>query len=301
MCNPTASDWKFLSSKRAVLLAGPTASGKSRLAMEIAMATGGTIVNADALQVYSCWRILTARPTADDEATAPHALYGHVARQDKYSVGNWLVEVERLLLQPDIAPLIVVGGTGLYFTALTEGFSYIPPLDPSVSRASADEMSKRGLEGLIRDLESNDPESLARIDPSNTARVRRAWEVWHGTGRGMAYWQSAPPMPLLRPADCKSIVLCLDRNLLARRIEERLEVMLELGLLEECRAALINWNPSLQSSQAIGAKQFIAHLNGELSLENAAELTAIATRQFAKRQRTWFRNRMKHWAWLEVE
>ena len=289
-----------LASKRAILIAGPTASGKSRLAMEIASATGGIVVNADALQVYSCWRILTARPTPQDEAKLPHSLYGHVQRRQKYSVGAWLKEIGRLLEEPADAPRVIVGGTGLYFSALAEGLSYIPEIPADVSSESADALSKRGLEGLLSDLAANDPSSLSRIDRSNTARVRRAWEVWRSTGRGLAFWQSVPGTPLLRNEDCERLVLSPDRSLLDCRIRRRLEEMLDIGLLEECEAAMDEWDSSLPSSRAIGAKQFLAHLNGRCTLEDAVESTAVATRQYAKRQRTWFRNRMKDWNWLET-
>ena len=287
-----------LSSKRAILIAGPTASGKSRLAMEIAFATGGTVVNADALQVYSCWRILTARPTPQDEARLPHALYGHVQRKQKYSVGTWLKEVGRMLEEPADTPRVIVGGTGLYLTAITEGLSFIPQIPAEISAECADALSNRGLDGLLRDLEANDPSSLSRIDRSNAVRVRRAWEIWRSTGRGIAYWQSVPGTPLLRNEECERLVLSPDRGVLDRRIRRRLDEMLALGLLEECEAAMDNWDSSLPSSQAIGARQFLAHLNGSCSLEDAVEMTAIATRQYAKRQRTWFRNRMKDWNWL---
>ncbi|MDE0532947.1 MAG: tRNA (adenosine(37)-N6)-dimethylallyltransferase MiaA [Albidovulum sp.] len=289
---------KHLSAKRAILIAGPTASGKSQLAMKIASALGGMIVNADALQVYSCWRILTARPTPQDEAKVPHSLYGHVQRTEKYSVGAWLKEIERLLSETTATPIVIVGGTGLYFTALTDGFSFIPAVPRSVTTECDDAVSERGLEGLLRDLAENDAESLSRIDRSNAARVRRAWEVWRSTGRGIAYWQSLPGTPVLKVDECERLVLNPERDSLARRIGIRLETMLDHGLIEECKAAVGEWDPSLPSSRAIGAKQFISHLAGELSLDEAIELTEIATRQYAKRQRTWFRNRMKGWNWI---
>ena len=275
--------------KRHLLIAGPTASGKSALAMDVARAQGGLIVNADALQVWSCWRVLTARPSPDDEAAAPHALYGHVPPGAAYSVGDWLREVEGLLDRR----LIVVGGTGLYLTALTKGLAHVPPT-PAAIRAEGDARLalEGGLERMVADL---DAPTRARIDIRNPARVQRAWEVLTATGRGLADWQADTPPPLIAPGDAQRIVVTADRDWLADRIAQRFRLMMRQGALEEARAMLPQWNPAQQWARAIGAPDLVAHLRGEIDLPTATERAIIATRQYAKAQRIWFRGRMKDW------
>ena len=278
-----------LSAQRHVLIAGPTASGKSALATEIAARQGGVVVNADALQVYGTWRVLSARPSAEEEALVPHRLYGHVARARAYSVGDWLREVEALL-QND--RLIIVGGTGLYFSALTEGLAVIPPVPPGI-RAEGDRLrAAEGLEGMLAEL---DTQTLARIDRANPMRVQRAWEVWRATGRPLSAWQDDTPPPLLAVEDAACYVLDAPKDWLTPRIERRFDSMLASGALEEARANLADWDPSLPSSKAIGAPELIAHLRGESTLGEAREQAIVATRQFAKRQRSWFRSRMSRW------
>ena len=276
---------------RPVLIAGPTASGKSALALEIAETQGGVIVNADAIQVYDNWRILTARPSAEDESRAPHALYGHVPRDADYSVGHWLREVAPFL--KDGPRPIITGGTGLYFTALTQGLADIPPTPPEI-RAKADaRVAEDGFESLLAEL---DAATAARIDRLNPMRVQRAWEVLHATGRPLAAWQDDTPPPLLSQEACTPILFDVDKDWLNARIARRFQQMLDLGALDEARANLDDWNPQRLSSKAIGAPELIAHLRGEMSLDEAAERATIATRQFAKRQRTWFRSKMGSWA-----
>ncbi|GAA6148952.1 tRNA (adenosine(37)-N6)-dimethylallyltransferase MiaA [Pseudooceanicola nitratireducens] len=278
-----------LSKDRPVLIAGPTASGKSALAMAIAERHGGVVVNADAIQVYDNWRVLTARPSAEDEARVPHLLYGHVARDHAYSVGEWLREVLTLLDGP--RP-IIIGGTGLYFAALTEGLAEIPGTPPEI-RTEADRIrAEDGLGALLKDL---DPQTLARIDQANPMRVQRAWEVWRSTGRPLAAWQDDTPPPALPTSEAETIVVDAPKDWLSPRIERRFDLMLAQGALEEARANLDGWDPALPSSKAIGAPELIAHLRGELTLDDARDRATIATRQFAKRQRTWFRARMKDW------
>lgn len=277
-----------LSKERTVLIAGPTASGKSALAMEIAARDGRVVVNADAIQVYDNWRVLTARPSAEDEAQVPHCLYGHVARDHAYSVGEWLREVAPLL---DRAP-VIVGGTGLYLSSLTEGLAEIPATPPEIREAGNALRMAEGLRAMLADL---DAETLSRIDCANPMRVQRAWEVWRATGRPLSAWQDDTPDPLL-PADrAETLVFDAPKGWLTPRIERRFDQMLELGALEEARANLETWDPALPSSKAIGAPELIAHLRGEMPLASAREAATIATRQFAKRQRTWFRARMASW------
>ena len=271
-----------------VLIAGPTASGKSALAMEVAARDGRTVVNADALQVYANWRILTARPSPADEAALPHALYGHVGRDATYSVGHWLRDVAPLLSRP----VVVVGGTGLYLSALTEGLADIPPTPPAI-RARADRLlAENGIGALLGAL---DPATAARIDTRNPARVQRARDVLHATGRGFANWQPGTGAPLLPLAQAQALVIRPDVDWLNARIDARFDAMIRDGALDEVRAQLPFWDPSLPSSRAIGAPGLVAHLRGELALEDAVAAAKTATRQYAKRQRTWFRSRMGDW------
>ena len=280
---------------RPVLIAGPTASGKSALALRIAQALGGAVVNADALQVWSCWRVLTARPSPEDEAAAPHLLYGHVAPGRAYSVGDWLAEVAGLLKQN--RPLVIAGGTGLYLTALTSGLAVIPPVPPQI-RAEGDAWLARG--GLSGMVEALDARTRAGLDLRNPARVQRAWEVLRATGRGLADWQAETPPPLVAPEAAQRIVLQMDRDRLARRIARRFDAMLDAGALEEVRQALPLWQPGAQWTRAIGAAELKDHLEGRTTLAEARERAIIATRQYAKSQRIWFRNRMRGWPTLEV-
>lgn len=287
------TNWlKTVSRERPVLIAGPTASGKSALAMEIAARDGRVIVNADALQVYDCWRVLTARPSREEEASLPHALYGHVGRTEDYSVGHWLRQASELLDRP----VVVVGGTGLYFMALTEGLAQVPPI-PAPIRAAADDLRLHDLAAMIQSL---DAETREKIDLANPARVQRAWEVLQTTGQGLAVWQAATPRPLLPLSQAEAIVMRPSVDWLNRRIDLRFDQMIATGALEEVRANLCDWDPTRPSSRAIGAPELHAHLAGELSLSEAVERAKLASRQYAKRQRTWFRNRMKSWRELSL-
>lgn len=279
-----------ISRDRPVLIAGPTASGKSALALEIAARLGGVIVNADSMQVYEGWRILTARPGRADAARAPHALYGHVAQEADYSVGHWLRDAAPLLT--GAARPIIVGGTGLYFSALTEGLADIPPT-PANIRAEADALRTGG--ALARMIAALDLATAARTDLRNPMRVQRAWEVQRTTGRGLAAWQDATPPPLLPLAQAHALLLDADRDWLNARIARRMEAMLAQGALDEVRANLGHIAAHRPSAKAIGAPELAAHLRGEMSLAAAQEAAIIATRQFAKRQRTWFRARMRGW------
>lgn len=290
-------DWiSRLDSERPVLIAGPTASGKSAMALEVASRLGGVIVNADALQVFENWRVLTARPSRDEEAVAPHRLYGHVPREGMYSVGHWLRDLAPLLDGADRA--VIVGGTGLYFTALTEGLAEIPPT-PEEVRAEADSrIATEGAAGLLAEL---DADSAARIDRQNPMRVQRAWEVLRSTGRGIAAWQDETPPPILPLASAQPLLLDADRDWLGARIDRRFDAMVANGALEEAERNLeLGWDPALPSSKAIGAPELIDYLHGNRSLKDAVAAGKTATRQFAKRQRTWFRSKMKHWTTIAL-
>ncbi|NBB97844.1 MAG: tRNA (adenosine(37)-N6)-dimethylallyltransferase MiaA [Alphaproteobacteria bacterium] len=278
---------------RPVLLAGPTASGKSALALALAESQGRTIVNADALQVYSMWQVLTARPDAQDRTRAPHLLYGCVGADQDWSVGHWLRAMHDVLAQHPNP--VIVGGTGLYFRALTEGLARIPPTPPAI-RAEGDALLARaGLETLLAEL---DPDTAARIDTRNPARVQRAWEVQRATGRGLAAWQDDTPPPLLPLAKTSAFVMLPAPEWSAQRIATRFEAMLAQGAMDEARAVLPIWDARAPWAKAIGAPELIAHLQGHISLADAVAAATLATRQYAKRQRTWFRARMSDWARL---
>ena len=271
---------------RPVLIAGPTASGKSELALRIAERDGGVIINADASQVYDCWRVVTARPSAQDESRAPHLLYGHLTYDAPYSAGHWLREVTPLLNGPERP--IIVGGTGLYFLTLTEGMAEIPAT-PAAIRTEGDQMSLEALSDALDDA------TRMRIDMKNRARVQRAWEVLRATGRALADWQDDTPPPVLPYENCTALVVEADRDWLEARIRRRFSMMIADGALEEARAIRGRYDPSLPSCKAIGVPELMAHLNGDISLAEAEESASVATRQYAKRQRTWFRSRMKKW------
>jgi tRNA dimethylallyltransferase len=267
-----------------VLIAGPTASGKSALAMDLAARDGRVVVNADALQVYADWRVLTARPSRADEAAVPHALFGHVGWDQTYSVGHWLTEVQVLLERP----VVIVGGTGLYFMALTEGLVTIPPV-PADVRALGDSLSRDVM------LQQLDPETRGRIDVMNRARVQRAWEVLRATGRGLAAWQAETGAPVLPVGKAEALVLRPDVTVLNARIDARFDAMMDQGALQEVRAILPRWDAALPAARAIGAAELVAHLQGNLPLADAIAAAKRATRQYAKRQRTWLRRRMAGW------
>ena len=271
-----------------VLIAGPTGSGKSALAMDLAARDGRLIVNADALQVYDCWRVLSARPSVAEEAALPHALYGHIGRDQDYSVGAWLREVAGLLTRP----VVIVGGTGLYFRALTEGLAEIPPI-PAAIRAEADALRLSGQVDVMR--QALDAATAVKTDLLNPVRVQRAYEVQRATGRGMAAWQADTSAPLLPLCDAQTLVLQPTVPWLDARIARRFSVMLDEGALDEARAALPHWQADRPWARAIGAPELVAHLRGESTLNAARDAAILASRQYAKRQRTWFRTRMSEW------
>jgi len=275
-----------ISPDQPVLIAGPTASGKSALALDIAQKHGGVIINADASQVYDCWQVITARPSVAEELKAEHALYGHLPFDAAYSAGHWLREVKPLLSGPRRP--IIIGGTGLYYTALTVGMAEIPAT-PSAVRLAGDDLP---IEDMLAVLV---PETKARIDVQNRARVQRAWEVQQATGKPLSAWQDDTPPPLLPVETCAALVFDVDKNWLETRIRRRFDQMIDLGALEEARAMQDRYDPSLPSCRAIGVPELMGHLKGDLTLAQAREKASVATRQFAKRQRTWFRSKMKDW------
>ena len=284
-----------------VLIAGPTASGKSAMAAVIARRLGGMVVNADALQVYDCWRVLTARPTPAEESALPHRLYGHVSCDTAYSVGDWLRELGTLLdREPDRTP-VIVGGTGLYFTALTEGLAEIPPVPAEIRARAEARIAAAGIAALRAELAARDPATHDRIDRQNPVRVQRAWEVLEATGRGLAAWQDGTGPPLLPLSRCRAFVLEAPKDWLTPRIAARFGQMIAGGALDEARARRPRWDPAQPSARAIGAPELMAYLDGEMRLEEAEAAAVVATRQYAKRQRSWFRAKMKDWTWLPAQ
>ena len=279
-----------ISSETPILIAGQTASGKSQLALQIAEKTNRVIVNADAIQVYKNWRILTARPSIADEARANHMLYGHIAAQLEYSVGHWLKDVQKILNV--YANPIIVGGTGLYFFSLTNGLIDIPDIPVQIRLEAKKRIQSDGFESLIEEI---DPKTLKKIDKNNPMRVQRAWEVMKATGRGLVSWHNETPKPILELKNCETILVDANASLVNNRINYRFDQMLDNGLLEEASKNFSTWDEKNPSSKAIGAKELMAFLNDDISIEQLKEDVVIATRQYAKRQRTWFRSKMKSW------
>ena len=273
-----------------VLIAGQTASGKSQLALEIAAKHGGTIINADAIQVYKNWKILTARPSSVDEAKIKHKLYGHIDGAKDYSVGTWIKEVNEIL-SSNSRP-IIVGGTGLYFSALTNGLVDIPETPEKIRLEANARIKKSGFESLVREI---DQETVQKIDTNNPMRVQRAWEVLRSTGRGLNSWHRVTPKPTLDLNRCKALLVDGEVSKINNRIKNRFDQMIEKGLIQEAKKNLATWNPKHPSSKAIGACELIAYLNNEISINQLREQIVIATRQYAKRQRTWFRTKMQSW------
>ena len=289
--------FRNLDPRQPVLIAGPTASGKSALALDLAQREGGVIVNADAVQVYADWRILTARPDARDEALVPHLLYGHVPGHKTTSVGDWLRALAPILAGRDRP--IIVGGTGLYLSALTEGLVEVPPIPQDIHETAMMRSAEAGgREALFLELDAATQE---RIDRLNPMRVQRAWEVLRATGRGLASWQDDTPPPLLPLEVTQAFVVDAPKDWLTPRIERRFAQMLDNDVLDEARANAPGWSPQRPSAKAIGAAELIAHVSGEMSLDEASDRVTTATRQFAKRQRTWFRARMRAWRSLHPE
>ena len=284
-----------------MLIAGPTASGKSRLALAIAAAADRpvVVVNADSMQVYAELRILTARPSEAEERRAPHRLFGHVPAAARYSAGAWLRDVQAVLSEAaaQSALPIVVGGTGLYFRALEGGLAAIPPVSPAVRAGLADLLAERGPAALRHRLETADPDAARTIRPSDTQRMLRALEVVETTGRTLAAWQSAERgRPRLDPARTLRLVLAPDRAELHRRIDARFESMMEEGALDEVRALrALGLDPSLPAMRAIGLRELAANLDGALPLADAVAAAKAASRRYAKRQETWFRHQMPDW------
>jgi tRNA dimethylallyltransferase len=284
----------------AVLIAGPTASGKSAAALELAEETGGVVINADSMQVYREAPVLTAQPSAADRARAPHLLYGHVSVRQSYSVGRWRDDAANALAEAGAMGRmpIFVGGTGLYFTVLTDGLADIPPTPEEVRDQARALLDDIGVEALHARLMDRDPLTASRLRPSDPQRVLRAYEVFESTGRSLADWQNRPAEPVLKGARLACFVLDPPRDARRDRIAQRFEKMLDAGGLEEARS-LDGLDPALPASKLLGLRPLQALARGTLTRAEALDGAITATRQFAKRQMTWFRHRMPHYIWFD--
>jgi len=288
--------------KRAVLIAGPTASGKTALAIARARQSGARIVNADSMQVYGVLDRLTARPNADELAQAHHEMFGHVDPSVRYSTGAWLADAHKQIQEADKEnqELIFVGGTGLYFDALVNGFAQVPAIDPEFVAEAEKLIQERDEAGRMALLVERDPETARRLKVADPQRVVRALSVQMATGKTLSAFQDANGPGLLDDYALERIVLMPERGLLRRRIGERFAAMMEAGAVEEVEALLArDLDPSLPAMKAIGVGEITAMLAGKMDRDEAVEKAVIATRQYAKRQSTWFRNRFRDWTFVD--
>ncbi|PLX36463.1 MAG: tRNA (adenosine(37)-N6)-dimethylallyltransferase MiaA [Hyphomicrobiales bacterium] len=287
-----------LQGKRAVLIAGPTASGKSAMALRLAAEHDGVVINTDSMQVYDVLSVLTARPDADDLAQAPHVLYGHVPPAESYSVGQWLQDAAAAIAEAEAAGRlpIVVGGTGLYFKTLTEGLVELPPVPDEIRSRLRARAEEEGAPALHAELSQRDPEMAARLVPSEPQRIIRALEVLETTGRSLAEWQREPATPILPRAETMRCVLSPERPVLHARIEQRFSLMMEAGALDEVKALLaLDLEPTLSAMKAIGVRPLGAYLAGEIALDEAIRRSVVETRRYAKRQMTFFNGQLRDW------
>ena len=289
---------------KAVLIAGPTASGKSALALDLARATGGVVINADSMQVYRDLRIITARPTGADEALVPHRLYGHVDASVNFSAGAWVADASKALEETRAQGRlpIFIGGTGLYFKALTTGLSVVPPIPAEVRENVRARLERNGVEALHAELAARDPRAAERLNLRDRTRIARALEVIEATGRSLLDWHREGQPPLLPKDSFRAVFLAPEREELYARIDARFEAMLGAGALREVeRLAARQLDPLLPAMKAHGVPALIRHLRGELSLEEAAGIGRADTRHYAKRQFTWFRHQLPEFEWVRPE
>jgi len=284
------------------LIAGPTASGKSALALRLAQATQAEIVNADALQLYADLRVLSARPSPEEEAQAPHHLFGIADAADGWSVGRWVRAATDVL--DEIAgrgrPAVVVGGTGLYFSALTLGLADIPAIPATARDLAQAQFETLGEDAFRARLAGPDPAAAARIAFGDRQRLVRAWEVFAATGTALSDWQGQTS-PVLSPDAWKAVALEPPREALYARCDARLEAMIGQGALDEVAAlAARNLSPDLPAMKAVGYRELAAHLRGETSLEAAITAAQRETRRYAKRQSTWLRGQMAGWPRIDA-
>jgi tRNA dimethylallyltransferase len=278
-----------------ILIAGPTASGKSALALALAEKLGGEIINADSMQVYRDLRIITARPTPEEERRVPHRLYGQVDAAENYSVGRWCADAAAVLAatRQESRPAIIVGGTGLYFSALTRGLAAVPPIPAKIRNDVRAQLASDGPAALHAELTARDPAAGARLMPGDRARVTRALEVVLATGRSILDWHEENMPASLDLARAAKVFLMPARDQLLRNIDARFDAMIAAGALDEVRAlAARKLDPSLPAMKAHGVPWLVRYLNGEVTLAEAAEHAKLETRQYTKRQATWFRNQL---------
>lgn len=288
--------------RRALLIAGPTASGKSAVALKLAEQFGATIVNADSMQVYVDLRILTARPSLDDELTVPHRLFGEVDGTVNYSVGRWARRAREILAEIGDRPVIVVGGTGLYFWALIKGLSEIPDVPDQARAEIRAGAERRASEELHAQLLALDPETAARLEPRDRQRTLRALEVFIATGRPLASYFAARSAPTFEPGRWSGVFLAPDRSDLYQRIGARFDEMIAAGALEEVAALASRClDPMLPVMRAHGVRRLLAHLQGRLALEVAAERSKRDICHYAKRQFTWARHQLAGFVWVRPE
>jgi tRNA dimethylallyltransferase len=289
---------------KAVLIAGPTASGKSALALELAQASGGVIINADSMQVYRDLRVITARPTPDEEGRVPLRLYGHVDAAVNFSAGSWVADAAVVLAEARAQNRLAIfaGGSGLYFKALTRGLSAVPPIPAEVREDVRARLQREGVEALHAELAQRDPAAAERLKPRDRTRIARALEVIEATGRSLTSWHRDGLPPLLPPGQFSALFLEPDRDELYARIDARFGAMLESGALEEVAAlATRKLDPLLPVMKAHGVPALIRHLAGEITLEEAAVIGRADTRHYAKRQFTWFRHQLPEFEWVKPE
>jgi tRNA dimethylallyltransferase len=289
---------------RPILIAGPTASGKSGFALALAERVGGVVINADSMQVYRELRILTARPSLQDEARAPHALYGFISGAEAYSAGRYAADAAQAIAVARAAGRvpIIVGGTGLYFNVLLKGLSPIPPVDPLARAYWRAQAAQRPAPELHALLAARDPETAARLMPSDPQRIVRALEVLESTGRSLREWQQTPGQPLLSDSETERFVILPEREQIGPAIDARFDAMLRSGALEEVRALLgRGYSSELPVMRALGVASLAAHLSGNSSLEDAVADAKSQTRKYAKRQRTWLERNMIAWKYINTK
>lgn len=285
----------FIITRKIILIAGATATGKSALALRLAGEVGGVIVNADSQQLYDGLRILSARPTSDEELSAPHRLYGIADPSEAWSVGRWLDAVTALMNEEQ-RPLVIVGGTGLYFHALLNGLAPTPPIDAAVRQAVDADFQAIGEAAFRRRLARADSRAEFRIMPGDRQRLVRAMTVLTATGRSLSAWQALGSPPLITPERCERWVVERDREDLYARCNARVDAMIANGVLAEVESLLArNLAQDLPSMRAVGVVELAGAVRGEMSLADAVAATKQATRRYAKRQLTWFRNQTPDW------
>ena len=287
-----------MTSKRAILIAGPTASGKSSIALSVAKALDGVIINADSMQVYKGLKIITARPGADEMDAIPHALYGVRDPGESYSVADWMAAAKLAAeaAWADGKIPIFTGGTGLYFKALVDGIVDIPEVPEHIRLRLARRVEKEGLLPLFMELGNVDPEIVKTLKPKDKQRILRALEVHQATGKPLSYWQAQNQKPVLPGTDFLKIVIQSPPEELNEKILARLKKMLDHGVVIEVgnfRAKSLS--PNLPAAKALGLRPMLRYISHEVNLNEALDLATIETRQYAKRQRTWFRNQCQDW------